>query len=48
MPLRAADLAYWDAAKHAWTVERGRVELMVGSSSADRDLTLRKTVEIQP
>lgn len=46
--LRGADLAYWNATRHAWTVERGRVELMVGNSSADRDLTLRKTVEVAP
>jgi beta-glucosidase len=48
IPLRGADLAYWDAARRAWTVERGKVEIMVGSSSADRDLTLRKTVEVLP
>jgi hypothetical protein len=29
-------------------VERGRVELMVGNSSADRDLTLRKIIEVAP
>jgi beta-glucosidase len=46
IPLRGADLAYWNVARHAWTVERGRVELMVGNSSADRDLTLRKTIEV--
>jgi beta-glucosidase len=48
IPLRGSDLAYWNAARHAWTVERGRVELMVGSSSADSDLALRKTVEVAP
>jgi len=48
MAIRGADLAYWNATRHAWTVERGRVELMVGNSSADRDLTLRKTVEVAP
>jgi hypothetical protein len=35
-------------ARHTWTVERGRVELMVGNSSADRDLTLRKTIAVAP
>ena len=30
--LAAADLAYWEARKHAWVVEPGRVELMVGRS----------------
>ena len=48
MALRGADLAYWNTTRHAWTVERGRVELMVGNSSADHDLTLRKTVEVAP
>jgi len=48
IPLRGADLAYWNVARHAWTVERGRVELMAGRSSADRDLTLRKTIEVMP
>jgi beta-glucosidase len=44
--LAAADLAYWDVARHAWTVEPGRVELMVGSSSADADLSLRRSVAV--
>jgi beta-glucosidase len=46
--LPAADLAYWDAARHAWTVEPGKVELMVGPSSADGDLKLRRTITIAP
>jgi beta-glucosidase len=44
--LGAADLAYWDVGRHAWTVEPGRVELMVGPSSADADLKLRRTVAV--
>jgi beta-glucosidase len=48
IPLRGADLAYWNAARHAWIVERGRIELMVGSSSADRDISLRKTIDVAP
>jgi beta-glucosidase len=44
--LAAADLAYWELARHAWTVEPGRVELMVGPSSADADLKLRRTVDV--
>jgi beta-glucosidase len=44
--LKAADLAFWDAAKHAWTVEAGPVELMVGPSSADGDLELSQTVTV--
>ena len=45
--VRAADLAYWDAGAHAWVVEPGPVELLVGNSSRDADLTLRKTVTVQ-
>jgi beta-glucosidase len=44
--LGAADLAYWDVGRHAWTVEPGRVEVMIGPSSADADLTLRRTVAV--
>jgi beta-glucosidase len=47
LPLRAEDLAYWDAAAHAWVVEPGPVELMVGSSSADVDLRLRRTISVR-
>jgi beta-glucosidase len=46
--LPAADLAYWNVARHAWVVEPGKVEVMVGSSSADSDLRLRKTVTVTP
>jgi beta-glucosidase len=44
--LPAADLAYWDVGSHAWAVEPGRVELMVGPSSADADLQLRRAVSV--
>ncbi len=44
--LAAADLAYWDVNSHAWVVETGPVELLVGTSSADKDLTLAATIEI--
>ena len=46
--VRASDLAYWDVATHAWVVEPGPVELLVGNSSRDSDLALRKTITIQP
>jgi beta-glucosidase len=46
--LPASDLAYWDVARHAWIVEPGRVELMVGSSSADADLKQRRTIAVTP
>ena len=32
-PLKAEDLAYWNVEKHAFTVEKGDVNLMVGGSS---------------
>jgi beta-glucosidase len=28
-------LAFWDVSKHAFVVEPGKVDVMVGSSSAD-------------
>src|SRR4029450_11831330 len=46
--LTAEDLAYWSPEKHAWVVEPGRVELLVGPSSADADLKLRATVAAAP
>lgn len=46
--LRAADLAYWDVARHAWTLETKPVELLVGTSSADRDLPLRLALTVVP
>jgi len=48
LPLAAADLAYWDDARHSWTVEPGPVELLVGTSSAEKDLHLRTTLEVTP
>jgi beta-glucosidase len=44
--LAAADLAYWDIKGRDWAVEPGPVELMVGPSSADSDLKLRRTVTV--
>ena len=35
IPLKAEDLAYWNVEKHAFIVEKGKVKLSVGSSSAD-------------
>jgi beta-glucosidase len=46
--LTGADLAYWSTAKRAWVVEPGRVEVMVGRSSADADLKLRRTIAVRP
>jgi len=39
IPLKAEDLAYWNVEKHAFTVEKGKVKIMVGSSSEDIRLT---------
>jgi len=43
IPLKAQDLAYWSVEKHAFVVEKGEVELMVGSSSDNKKVkqTLR-------
>jgi beta-glucosidase len=46
--LAAEDLAYWSAERHAWVVEPGHVELMVGSTSADADLKLRRMMAVAP
>ena len=45
--LAAADLSFWDPSQHAWIVETGPVELLVGRSSADADLTLRRTLTVE-
>ena len=45
IPLKAQDLAYWNVEKHAFTVEKGKVKLMVGSSSADIRLSLMLQVQ---
>jgi beta-glucosidase len=45
IPLRGRDLAYWEATRRAWALEKGKVELLAGSSSADAALTLRTTID---
>ena len=42
----AENLRYWDTQRHTWVVEPGRLELMVGRSSADADLQQRRTVTV--
>lgn len=44
-PLKISDLAYWNTAKHTFTVEAGKVMLKVGASSADIRLKKEVTVE---
>ena len=38
MPLTGEQLAYWDASKHSFVVENDKLQIMVGSSSADEKL----------
>lgn len=45
IPLKATDLAYWNVGKHAFTVEKGKVKIMVGSSSADISVMKEETVD---
>ncbi len=46
--IRARDLKYWQGdANGSWVVESGLVDLLVGKSSADADLTLRAQVMVQ-
>lgn len=44
LELKGEQLAYWDATRHRFTVENGRVQVMIGSSSTD--LRLSKVVGI--
>ncbi len=43
--LKAAQLAYWDVATHAFRVESEPVRLMVGDSSAN--LPLNATIQVE-
>jgi len=45
IPLKATQLAYWNAAQRALVVEPERVELMIGASSSDIRLRQRLRVE---
>jgi beta-glucosidase len=46
LTLDAASLSHWDIEKEAWVVEPGSVEVLVGRSSRDTDLVLRKTFQV--
>jgi beta-glucosidase len=35
IPVKASDLTYWDPAVKSWVLEPGRINLFIGSSSAD-------------
>jgi beta-glucosidase len=38
IPLKGSDLTYWDINTNKWTLEPGKIEFFVGSSSADARL----------
>jgi beta-glucosidase len=42
--LRAEDLSYWDEGRKVFVIEKGKVELLVGASSAD--IRLRRVVAV--
>ncbi len=48
IPVRGGDLAYWDATRHGWALERAQLELLVGNSSADATLTLKTAITVTP
>ncbi len=45
IPIKASQLAYWNADRHAMTVEAERITLLAGDSSAD--IKLRRTVTVR-
>ena len=46
IPLKGSDLSYWDAEKHSFVVEAGKIDVLVGASSAD--VRLQKTLTVTP
>jgi beta-glucosidase len=46
LALPASRLAYWNTTSKSWTIENDKVELMVGSSSADTKLD--RTIDVTP
>jgi len=47
IPLRGRDVAYWNTALRRWDLERGSIELWLGTSSRASDIALRKTLQVQ-
>ena len=45
MALQGKSLAYWDTGKQAWITEHGRIEIRIGSSSAD--IRLKQTIDVE-
>jgi beta-glucosidase len=47
IPIRVKDLKYWQGdANGQWVVESGPIDILVGKSASDADLTLRGSVEV--
>jgi beta-glucosidase len=46
LEVKAEQLAYWNVSRHEFVIEKGAVQLMIGSSSAD--IRLQKTIAIAP
>jgi beta-glucosidase len=46
IPLKGSDLAYWNADKHSFVVEAGKIDVLIGASSAD--IKAQKTVGVTP
>jgi len=46
LPLKVADLAYWDDAGHRFAIEKELVRVRVGSSSAD--IKLEDSIDVEP
>jgi beta-glucosidase len=52
LDLKARDLGYWDAVRHAWRVEKEQVRVMAGGSSdtlpVQATLTVANSAEFKP
>jgi beta-glucosidase len=48
LTLGPAELSHWDPGAQAWVVEPGPVEILVGRSSRDADLSRRRTIRVRP
>ena len=46
LPLAVSSLAYWNEGTSGWTLERERVHLLVGASSAD--IRAQTTIDVVP
>ena len=45
IPLKAEDLTYWDENRHAFVLEKGSVNLMIGAASDD--IRLKGKIKVQ-